>query len=451
MQNLIHTASIHGKKFCGWLKMSTPLIGLNWSPFLGRLKRTKKFSFLTFIAACRRKFQRKTCKQYASLSCPDYPKRRDCTSVWIRSSHILQSRPRVDRKYLRMRAFSDMCSQLLKPSILPYGKTRNRRARVELFDCNGMIMLILLLASSNASFDFSVEFNHDIHPGWEHLDLPLKIRKWIQQNPRPTSIIQREKLMRAVAWGELSNNEWIQDRWNIHDVRKAVVPQHYQYADAEGESIDSRISHSCWMELFEKGYVGTYCLSFPVPPDVGEGLRLSFNLMSIVAGIERTVSLGDDDGVIFTGFCTALVPIKVISNRALERSIQWHIIIQRPPNNRFRSIHDRHDFWNLIPSERLHDISGLRGIAYLGWTMEAEFRFGTEVREHCYESSSLKSSPFSWNSSQRTISVAAQIGLPFGGSALSIQLQRTQQRTSTICPYAYPHATFRETRRFLPL
>jgi len=92
---------------------------------------------------------------------------------------------------------------MLKKSTLPYGRTRNRRARVELYNCNGTATVIFPAASSNAPFDFSVEIDHNSHPGREQFGLPLVVREWIQQNPRLSSIIQREELTRAIERGEL--------------------------------------------------------------------------------------------------------------------------------------------------------------------------------------------------------------------------------------------------------
>jgi len=72
------------------------------------------------------------------------------------------------------------CSQarrILKVSKLPYGRTRNRRARTALFDCKGQITVIFPADSSNASFDFSVEINHDVHPGREYFGLPLVVQE----------------------------------------------------------------------------------------------------------------------------------------------------------------------------------------------------------------------------------------------------------------------------------
>lgn len=98
------------------------------------------------------------------------------------------------------------CSQQfreLKSSTLPYGRTRNRRARVELFDCKGSISIIIPSPTSNAGFDLSVLINHDAHEGREYFGMPLVVQNWIMQNPRSTSQLQREDLLRAINRGEL--------------------------------------------------------------------------------------------------------------------------------------------------------------------------------------------------------------------------------------------------------
>lgn len=244
-----------------------------------------------------------------------------------------------------------------------------------------------------------------------------------------------------------SNKGRVRDNWGIDDVLNKVALQHYRYLGTEGERVDdTRITNSCWIELVEKGFVGTYYLSYPVPPNVGEGLRLSFELMCILAGIEREISFDNNEGKVLTGFCTAVIPVKVISDWGDERSIQWHVVIQKPSDNRFRSIHDRPEFRDLIPppSDRLKDTTGLKGIAYLGWTREAEFKFGNEDREHCYKSSSLKPTPFFWNASQRSHAVSGQIGIPFNGPTIGYQRQRTQVKSAVVFRYASGESSFKQ-------
>jgi mRNA-degrading endonuclease toxin of MazEF toxin-antitoxin module len=129
-----------------------------------------------------------------------------------------KGRPSVFTHALSLRYTCSQRQRILKPSTLPYGRTRNRRARIELYNCNGTATVIFPAASSKASFDFAVQIDHNVHPGREHLSLPLKIREWIRRNPRPTSTIQREELMRAIARGELPN---------IQDVY--LKPMHIHY------------------------------------------------------------------------------------------------------------------------------------------------------------------------------------------------------------------------------
>ena len=125
----------------------------------------------------------------------------------LKSDYVLRKkakgRPTV---FAEAKAFVFACSQRLrqlKVSTAPYGRTRNRRARVGLYDCNGSISIIIPSPTSNPGFDFSVQINHNVHDGREYLGMPLIVRNWILKNPRPTSQIQREDLLRAIERGEL--------------------------------------------------------------------------------------------------------------------------------------------------------------------------------------------------------------------------------------------------------
>jgi len=97
-----------------------------------------------------------------------------------------------------------------KDSAAPYGKTRNRRGRVVLVDCNGSVTVTFPCDSSAATFDVALDFNHHPHPGREQFGLPVKIRQWIKDNPRSTVTAQREDLERALANGDI---EGLTDDW----------------------------------------------------------------------------------------------------------------------------------------------------------------------------------------------------------------------------------------------
>jgi len=48
-----------------------------------------------------------------------------------------------------------------------------------------------------------VEFYHTVHPGRTQFGVPLKVRQWIQKNPRSTPFAQREELLLAIKRGEI--------------------------------------------------------------------------------------------------------------------------------------------------------------------------------------------------------------------------------------------------------
>lgn len=117
--------------------------------------------------------------------------------------------------------------QTSKVSTLPYGKTRNRRGRVDAFDCNGSIAVTFPSESSSAAFDVAVDIDHPSHPGrGEQFGLPVKIRQWIKDNPRSTVTAQREELERALENGEIDGlkNEWYNPT-SIHYWWRKVVGQ----------------------------------------------------------------------------------------------------------------------------------------------------------------------------------------------------------------------------------
>ena len=42
-----------------------------------------------------------------------------------------------------------------------------------------------------------------MHPGYTQFGVPLKVREWIQKNPRSTPLAQREELLLAIKKGEI--------------------------------------------------------------------------------------------------------------------------------------------------------------------------------------------------------------------------------------------------------
>jgi hypothetical protein len=119
-----------------------------------------------------------------------------------------------------------------------YEKTRNRRKRIQIYDCNGSV-LVTFPASNDVPFDIVVENHHPpSHPGRDIFGIPMRVRKWIQQNPRTTPQAQREELIRAIEKGEL---EQVDER----HLRPVIV--HYWWRKAYKEK--EYISDDSWTNI----------------------------------------------------------------------------------------------------------------------------------------------------------------------------------------------------------
>ena len=105
----------------------------------------------------------------------------------------------------------------IKLSTLPYGRTRDRRCRVKLVNCDGSILVLFPLQTTSPNFEITIEVNHSHHQGREQLGVPLKIRQWIEKHPRSTPQAQQEDVLCAIAAGEIQgvSNKHL-NRPNIH-------------------------------------------------------------------------------------------------------------------------------------------------------------------------------------------------------------------------------------------
>lgn len=225
--------------------------------------------------------------------------------------------------------------------------------------------------------------------------------------------------------------KWIQGKWDVKTALEIVAMEHIRH---ETGVIEDEQSANCWMHLIEQSYAGNYQLPLEiVPRNIGKGLRVRFDILCILADIERVI-VDDDGGIILTGYCTALVPIEVIDER--YKSIQCHFIVQKSSGNRFRSIHNRPDFWDLIPKQRMHETSldNFRGIAYVGWCENIEFKIGTLVNTLSLGYTSLTSTKHRWELRERGLALALQFGLP-SSAGISSEAQLTQRRSIAFCPW----------------
>lgn len=123
-----------------------------------------------------------------------------------RSHYTLSKRARGHlSSYANAEVYHFTCSQREcdpKPSLLPYGKTRNRRRRIQTMACQGKIQVTIF--PDDIEFDIAVDFDHShIHQGREHYGVPRSVRQWIHDNPRNSPHEQRRELMAAISRGEI--------------------------------------------------------------------------------------------------------------------------------------------------------------------------------------------------------------------------------------------------------
>ena len=124
----------------------------------------------------------------------------------FKDSYVLRKQARGrTTTFANARVYRFTCSQ--RPprqytSTLPYGRTRNRRHKVQCQPCTGI--LTITFPSNPCSFDFALQNDHPCHPGRPYFGVPKYIRTWIFDNPRSTPQVQREDLLKAIERGEIS-------------------------------------------------------------------------------------------------------------------------------------------------------------------------------------------------------------------------------------------------------
>jgi len=188
-------------------------------------------------------------------------------------------------------------------------------------------------------------------------------------------------------------------------------------------------SSKCWAGLIEKAYVGSYILPFYSQVEcahIGKGLQISFELMISIAGIEKVIL--DDKGLILVGFQLALVPIRRID----VAIVQWHLIEFPDSGSAFRSAHNREDFWDHIPGERLPatSIKEVDGLAYIGWHSHVEIIFPSSNEFRNVKRSESAKLSEKWVLKERCVEVGSVFGI---SNIASVQLNaaQTHQLVST--------------------
>ena len=152
--------------------------------------------------------------------------------------HIKKAQGLPDKlaKGTRIRFECQQKIRVYKPSQYDYTRTRIRRRRIIRYPCNGQINLYFPNPQTDASFDFTIDYAHALHPGATHFGVPTAVRDWIRKNPRPSPLAQREDLLAAIDKGE------------IPDVKSSryLSPSHISYWWRKGVAQTIYISDDKW-------------------------------------------------------------------------------------------------------------------------------------------------------------------------------------------------------------
>jgi hypothetical protein len=88
-----------------------------------------------------------------------------------------------------------------------YKTTRKRRRKLKRFPCGGRLSAYFPNRQSDTTFDFAIDYEHIIHEGAKHFGVPKRVRDWIQNNPQPSPLMQREALLAAIKTNKLPGYE----------------------------------------------------------------------------------------------------------------------------------------------------------------------------------------------------------------------------------------------------
>jgi ankyrin repeat protein len=186
----------------------------------------------------------------------------------------------------------------------------------------------------------------------------------------------------------------------------------------------------CWSQLIKSTYVGHRRIQ--VIGDNSYGIRIPFGVMIELAAIEQVLSL--NDGIILTGYNTALIPIAKLD----DNCIVWHAIFMDKSTDA--------DILTTVETELERSgqtplntsIPSYRSIGYLGWDPHVETVLGLKTVETSPGRSRLKSSDHRYRAS-RSCQLLASIVIPIFPIA-NVQFAaargQTHERMSTNLQYS---------------
>jgi hypothetical protein len=127
-----------------------------------------------------------------------------------------------------------------------FSQTRNRQSCPK-FQCYGSLRVLFppegqdaFVFPNNPSADIAIHMTHIEHLGRTTKNgVPIPVREWIRNNPRPSSQIQRDDLLRAIARDELPGV--VKDYW--------MSPAHVHYWWKKMQAQTTHISDDPWINL----------------------------------------------------------------------------------------------------------------------------------------------------------------------------------------------------------
>src|SRR5437762_13322996 len=81
-------------------------------------------------------------------------------------------------RFVDAEVYRFLCSQRMreiKQSTMPYGRTRNRRCRVKLVNCDDSIHVLFPSSTRSPNFEIAMEVHHSHHEEREQFGVPLSI------------------------------------------------------------------------------------------------------------------------------------------------------------------------------------------------------------------------------------------------------------------------------------
>jgi hypothetical protein len=134
-----------------------------------------------------------------------------------------------------------------------------------------------------------------------------------------------ELKVKTILTETFEKNIWKGSEESIPSSFDGTAIEEYALSESQPTFTSQTPDDLCWIKLLKSGYIGNHTeLHFPYTPAapqdeyIGRGLKVPFEFLAHIAGVESIVYV--DDGPILCGIRTALTPIV----QCEDGSVQWH-------------------------------------------------------------------------------------------------------------------------------